>query len=47
MRFALGAIALNVVLTLLGLIPLFIAVILHEGSTVLVGLNSLRLLKRR
>lgn len=29
---------------LLGLIPLWIAVILHEGGTLLVGLNSLRLL---
>lgn len=31
---------------LLGLVPLWVAVILHEGGTVLVGLNSLRLLKR-
>jgi heavy metal translocating P-type ATPase len=31
---------------LLGLIPLWLAVILHEGGTVLVGLNSLRLLRR-
>lgn len=31
---------------LLGWIPLWIAVVLHEGGTVLVGLNSLRLLKR-
>ncbi len=31
---------------LIGLVPLFIAVLLHEGSTVLVGLNSLRLLKK-
>lgn len=30
---------------LLGIIPLWMAVILHEGGTVLVGLNSLRLLK--
>ncbi|MBN4066617.1 cation-translocating P-type ATPase [Simkania negevensis] len=30
---------------LLGYIPLWLAVILHEGGTVLVGLNSLRLLK--
>lgn len=30
---------------LLGMVPLWIAVILHEGGTVLVGLNSLRLLK--
>jgi Cd2+/Zn2+-exporting ATPase len=32
---------------LLGLVPLWLAVILHEGGTVLVGLNSLRLLKKR
>jgi Cd2+/Zn2+-exporting ATPase len=43
---ALFAIGINAVLSLLGFIPLFAAVILHEGSTVLVGLNSLRLLKR-
>ncbi len=30
---------------LLGWVPLWLAVILHEGGTVLVGLNSLRLLK--
>lgn len=30
---------------LLGLVPLWLAVIMHEGGTVLVGLNSLRLLK--
>jgi Zn2+/Cd2+-exporting ATPase len=32
---------------LLGFIPLWLAVVLHEGGTVLVGLNSLRLLKRK
>jgi len=31
---------------LLGIVPLWVAVILHEGGTVLVGINSLRLLKR-
>lgn len=31
---------------LLGLIPLWAAVIMHEGGTVLVGLNSLRLLRK-
>ena len=31
---------------LLGWVPLWVAVILHEGGTVLVGLNSLRLLKK-
>ncbi len=30
---------------LLGIVPLWVAVIMHEGGTVLVGLNSLRLLK--
>ncbi len=30
---------------LLGLVPLWAAVVLHEGGTVLVGLNSLRLLR--
>jgi Cd2+/Zn2+-exporting ATPase len=30
---------------LIGIVPLWLAVILHEGGTVLVGLNSLRLLK--
>jgi Zn2+/Cd2+-exporting ATPase len=32
---------------LLGLVPLWVAVVLHEGGTVLVGLNSLRLLSRK
>ncbi|MBS0652003.1 MAG: cation-translocating P-type ATPase [Verrucomicrobia bacterium] len=31
---------------LLGIVPLWVAVILHEGGTVLVGLNSLRLLRK-
>ncbi len=44
---ALLAIGINAILSLSGLIPLFIAVILHEGSTVLVGLNSLRLLRQK
>jgi Zn2+/Cd2+-exporting ATPase len=30
---------------LLGLVPLWLAVVLHEGGTLLVGLNSLRLIK--
>ena len=42
---ALLAIGINGILSLGGFIPLFVAVILHEGSTVLVGLNSLRLLR--
>lgn len=32
---------------LLGFIPLWLAVVLHEGSTVIVGLNALRLLKNQ
>lgn len=32
--------------SLLGYLPLWCAVVLHEGGTVLVGLNSLRLLKK-
>lgn len=31
---------------LFGIVPLWLAVILHEGGTVLVGLNALRLLKK-
>jgi len=42
---ALAVICLATTPALLGLVPLWIAVILHEGGTVLVGLNSLRLLK--
>lgn len=45
------ALALSVILlattpALLGWVPLWVAVILHEGGTVLVGLNSLRLLRK-
>jgi P-type E1-E2 ATPase len=32
---------------LLGWVPLWLAVVLHEGGTVLVGLNSLRLLRKK
>ena len=42
---ALAVICLATTPALLGFIPLWIAVLLHEGGTVLVGLNSLRLLK--
>ncbi len=42
---ALGVIFFASIPALLGLIPLWVAVILHEGGTVLVGLNSLRLLR--
>ncbi len=43
---ALSIICLAVIPALLGWIPLWLAVLLHEGGTVLVGLNSLRLLKK-
>ncbi len=42
---ALAVICLATTPALLGYIPLWLAVILHEGGTVIVGLNSLRLLK--
>lgn len=45
LALALGVICLATIPALLGLIPLWLAVILHEGGTVLVGLNSLRLLR--
>ncbi len=44
---ALAVILLATTPALLGIVPLWLAVILHEGGTVLVGLNSLRLLKTR
>lgn len=43
---ALAVILLATFPALLGLIPLWLAVIFHEGGTVLVGLNSLRLLRQ-
>jgi heavy metal translocating P-type ATPase len=43
---ALCVIVFATIPALLGLVPLWVAVILHEGGTVLVGLNSLRLLKK-
>ncbi len=43
---ALGAIVLATLPALLGWIPLWLAVVLHEGGTVCVGLNALRLLRR-
>lgn len=42
---ALAAIVFATMPALLGWIPLWVAVVLHEGGTVLVGLNALRLLK--
>ena len=46
LTLALGVILLATTPALLGYIPLWLAVILHEGGTLLVGLNSLRLLVR-
>jgi P-type E1-E2 ATPase len=43
---ALGVILFATTPALLGWVPLWAAVILHEGGTVLVGLNSLRLLRK-
>lgn len=45
LSLATAIITLISVPALLGFIPLWLAVILHEGSTVVVGLNALRLLK--
>jgi len=41
---ALGVIAMLLIASGLGVIPLSIAVVLHEGSTIVVVLNALRLL---
>jgi len=46
LSLALSVICLVSLPALLGWIPLWLAVIPHEGGTVLVGLNSLRLLKK-
>lgn len=46
LTLALAVIVFATTPALLGLIPLWLAVILHEGGTVLVGLNSLRLLRK-
>ncbi len=45
--FAMGVVAILIPLTLFGAVPLSVAVICHEGSTVLVALHGLRLLSRR
>lgn len=45
LTLALGVIVFATTPALLGLVPLWLAVILHEGGTVLVGLNSLRLFR--
>lgn len=46
LMLALGVILFATSPAILGLVPLWAAVILHEGGTVLVGLNSLRLLRK-
>jgi heavy metal translocating P-type ATPase len=46
LTLALTVITLASMLALAGIIPLWLAVILHEGGTIVVGLNSLRLLKK-
>jgi len=46
LALALGVILFATTPALLGWVPLWAAVLLHEGGTVLVGLNSLRLLKK-
>jgi len=46
LSLALGVILLATSPAILGFVPLWMAVVLHEGGTVLVGLNSLRLLKK-
>lgn len=43
---ALAVICFATTPALLGFIPLWLAVILHEGGTVIVGINSLRLLRK-
>ncbi len=47
LTFALGVIVVMVIVTLLGHVPLPVGVVMHEGSTVLVCLNGLRLLFNR
>lgn len=46
LSLSLGVIFFASLFALLGSIPLWLGVILHEGGTLLVGLNSLRLLKK-
>ncbi len=47
LSLALSVILLATTPALLGWVPLWVAVVLHEGGTVLVGLNSLRLLQKK
>ena len=46
LSLALFVILFATTFSIAGIIPLWLAVILHEGSTVIVGLNSLRLLQK-
>ncbi|MEC7839719.1 MAG: cation-translocating P-type ATPase [Chlamydiota bacterium] len=46
LAIATGAILIASIPALAGIVPLWLAVILHEGGTVLVGLNALRLLSK-
>jgi heavy metal translocating P-type ATPase len=46
LTLALSVICLATIPALLGWVPLWAAVLMHEGGTVLVGLNSLRLLRK-
>ena len=46
LTLALSVICFATIPALFGVVPLWAAVILHEGGTVLVGLNSLRLIRR-
>ncbi len=43
---AAGAIVVASLPALMGLVPLWLAVVMHEGGTILVGLNALRLLRK-
>jgi Cd2+/Zn2+-exporting ATPase len=45
MALALGVIGLLIISSVLGIVALREAVVLHEGSTILVVLNALRLLR--
>jgi len=45
--FSMGVVVALIPLTLFGVVPLSVAVVCHEGSTVLVALHGLRLLSRR
>jgi Cd2+/Zn2+-exporting ATPase len=45
--FAFGVIGILVISTLTGILPLWLAVVCHEGSTLLVIANGLRLLGAR